>query len=158
MFCGGYGPKKLSEFFGSFGYHSSMPKAKNKTIETDASVDEFLDALTDEQQRDDSRAIVEMMRKATGKEPKMWGTAIIGFGSEHIRYESGRELDQPKTAFSPRKNSISLYLTCDAASLSDTLAKLGKYKTGKGCIYIKRLADVDRKVLEKIITTALKRS
>ncbi len=135
-----------------------MPAAKNKTVETDASVEKFLNTLTNEQQRDDSRAIIEMMRKATGKEPKMWGTAIIGFGSEHIKYESGRELDQPKTAFSPRKNSISLYLTCDTASLSDTLAKLGKHKTGKGCIYIKRLADVDKKVLEKMIVTALKRS
>lgn len=132
-----------------------MPTAKNKTVETDASVENFLNALTDAQQRDDSLAIIEMMRKASGEEPKMWGTSIIGFGSEHLKYDSGRELDWPVIAFSPRKGNISLYLTGDAASHADTLAKLGKHKIGKGCIYIKRLADVDEKVLDNLIQSAL---
>jgi hypothetical protein len=132
-----------------------MPNASNKTVETDASVEEFLHTLADEQQRKDSREIIDMMLRASGEEPKMWGNAIIGFGSEHLKYASGRETDWPRIAFSPRKGNISLYLTCDAAAYADTLAKLGKHKTGKGCIYIKRLADVDTKVLEKMIEAAL---
>lgn len=136
-----------------------MPKATNKTVETDASVENFLNTLADDdQQRNDSLAIIEMMRRASGKDPKMWGNAIIGFGSEQIKYASGREADWPVIAFSPRKGNFSLYLTCDAASHADTLAKLGKHKTGKGCIYIKRLADVDKKVLEKMIKDASRRA
>jgi hypothetical protein len=125
-----------------------MAKANNKTIETNANVDEFLSRVADEQQRIDSIAITEIMSRISGEEPKMWGDAIIGFGTRHLKYASGRELDSPKIAFSPRKANISLYLTCDAGSYAGTLAKLGKHKAGKGCIYIKRLSDIDLKVFE----------
>lgn len=140
---------------GDFRYYPLMAKANNKTVETDASVDEFLSRIADVEQRVDSKAIVETMRRISGEEPKMWGDAIIGFGFLHLKYASGRELDTPKIAFSPRKTNISLYLTCDAASYADTLAKFGKHKTGKGCIYIKRLADIDLNVFEELIKNAL---
>ena len=132
-----------------------MAKANNKTVETDGNVDEFLSRIADEQQRVDSKAIAEIMSRISGEEPKMWGDAIIGFGLLHLKYASGRELDSPKIAFSPRKANISLYLTCDAASYAGTLAKLGKHKTGKGCIYIKRLADIDLNVFEKLIKDSI---
>jgi len=141
---------------GVFGYYAGMAKANNKTFETEESVDDFLNSLADEQQRIDSKAIVEIMRRISGEEPKMWGDAIIGFGLLHLKYASGRELDSPKIGFSPRKTSISLYVTCDAASHAATLAKLGKHKTGKGCIYIKRLADIDLKILEKLVKDSVK--
>ena len=125
-----------------------MAKTELKTKETGASVDAFLDGLADEQQRDDSRAIVKMMRKVTGEKPKMWGPAIIGFGSMTLKYASGRELDWMKIGFSPRKGNIVLYgMASDAKAAND----LGKFKTGKGCLYIKRLADVDEKVLSNLV-------
>jgi hypothetical protein len=125
-----------------------MAKTELKTKETGASVDAFLDGLADEQQRDDSRAIVKMMRKVTGEKPKMWGPAIIGFGSMTLKYASGRELDWMKIGFSPRKGNIVLYgMASDAKAAKD----LGKFKTGKGCLYIKRLADVDEKVLSNLV-------
>jgi len=133
-----------------------MAKAELKTRETGASVDAFLDAVTDAQQRADSREIVKMMERATGEKAKMWGPAIIGFGSAMLKYASGRELDWPKIAFSPRKSAITLYLSLDLRNLTDELAKFGKHKTSKGCIYIKRLDDIDRKVLEKMIKKSLK--
>jgi len=125
-----------------------MAKTELKTKETGASVDAFLDGLADEQQRDDSRAIVKMMRKVTGEKPKMWGPAIIGFGSMTLKYASGRELDWMKIGFSPRKGNIVLYgMASDAKAAKD----LGNFKTGKGCLYIKRLADVDEKVLSNLV-------
>jgi hypothetical protein len=125
-----------------------MAKTELKTKETGASVDAFLDGLADEQQRDDSRAIVKLMRKVTGEKPKMWGPAIIGFGSMTLKYPSGRELDWMKIGFSPRKGNIVLYgMASDAKAAKD----LGKFKTGKGCLYIKRLADVDEKVLSNLV-------
>jgi hypothetical protein len=129
-----------------------MAKTELKTKETGASVDAFLDGLADEQQRDDSRAIVKMMRKVTGEKPRMWGPAIIGFGSMTLKYASGRELDWMKIGFSPRKGNIVLY---GMAAHADAAKDLGKFKTGKGCLYIKRLADVDQKVLEKLIKDSL---
>jgi hypothetical protein len=132
-----------------------MAKAEPKTRETEASVDKFIDKLTDPVQREDTRAISAMMERISGEKPKMWGPSIIGFGSKPLKYASGRELDWPRVAFSPRKGSISLYLT-SLNVLADELAKFGKYKTGKGCIYVKRLDDVDTKVLEKMIKKTLK--
>lgn len=133
-----------------------MAKAELKTKETGASVEAFLDKVADDQQRADSREIVKMMERASGENAKMWGPSIIGFGSTTLKYPSGRELDWMKIGFSPRKGAITLYLSCDLRNLTDDLAKFGKYKTGKGCIYVKRLDDIDRKVLENMIKTSLK--
>jgi hypothetical protein len=131
-----------------------MAKNELKTKETGASVDAFLDGLADEQQRDDSREIVKMMQRITGEKPKMWGPAIIGFGSTTLKYDSGRELDWMKIGFSPRKANIVLYgMAADAKAAKD----LGKFKTGKGCLYIKRLADVDEKVLSNLVKDSYKK-
>ncbi|HEY9176128.1 MAG TPA: DUF1801 domain-containing protein [Flavipsychrobacter sp.] len=131
--------------------------AEIKTKPTAASVEDFINAVPDEQKRKDSFAILEMMRKATGEEPAMWGASIIGFGN--VRYKSpktGREVDWLRIGFSPRKANISLYLTMDIKKHGDALEKLGKHKTGVGCLYINKLEDVDVKVLEGMIKTSLK--
>ena len=132
-----------------------MAKAKLKTKKTDESVEAFLAGIADPQQREDSRELVTIMSRLSGDKPKMWGSAIIGFGSTVLKYDSGRELDWMKVGFSPRKDSLTLYGL--AISTSDLLSVLGKHKTGKGCLYIKRLFDIDLKVLEQMITTALKK-
>ncbi len=132
-----------------------MPKAKPKTRETDASVDEFIEKLSDPVQQEDTRTVTAMMARISGEKAKMWGPAIIGFGSKPLKYASGRELDWPRVAFSPRKGKISLYLT-SLEVLADELAKFGKHTTSKGCIYVKRLDDIDTKVLEKMIQKTLK--
>jgi hypothetical protein len=131
-----------------------MAKAELKTKKTGASVDAFLDSVSDEQQRTDSRDIIKMMQKATGEKPKLWGSAIIGFGSTTLKYDSGRELDWMKIGFSPRKGNIVLYGLADRANAAKGL---GKFKTGKGCLYIKRLSDIDQKLLEKIIRDTVSR-
>ena len=129
-----------------------MAKAELKTKETSASVDDFLDGLADERQKADSRSIVKIMQKITGEKPKMWGPSIIGFGSTTIKYASGRELDWMKIGFSPRKGNIVLYgMASDAKAAKD----LGKFKTGKGCLYIKKLSDVDESVLAALIKGSL---
>ena len=130
--------------------------AELKTKLTNASVDKFLKGVKDEQTRADCYQIIEMMNKATKAEPKMWGTSIIGFGNIHLKYESGRELDWFPIGFSPRKQNITLYLM-GGQEQEEQLGKLGKYSTGKGCLYIKKLADVDIKVLNKLITTSAKK-
>ena len=127
-----------------------MARAELKTKQTDASVENFLNGIGDEQKRDDCFQIAKMMEKVTGERPKMWGPAIVGFGSTTLKYDSGRELDWMKIGFSPRKEAITLYLTCIENFAAD-LERLGKYKHGKGCVYIKRLSDVDTEVLEKMI-------
>lgn len=131
--------------------------AEIKTKPTAANVEDFINAVADEQKRKDSFAILEMMRKATGEEPAMWGSSIIGFGN--VRYKSpktGREVDWLRIGFSPRKANISLYLTMDIKKHGDALEKLGKHKTGVGCLYINKLEDVDIRVLEGMIKTSLK--
>jgi hypothetical protein len=127
--------------------------AELKTKLTNASVDKFLKAVKDEQTRADCYQIIEIMNKATKAEPKMWGTSIIGFGNIHLKYESGRELDWFPIGFSPRKQNLTLYLM-GGLEQKELLDKLGKYSTGKGCLYIKKLADVDIKVLNKLVTTS----
>jgi hypothetical protein len=130
-----------------------------KTKETSASVNDFLNSIPDEQKRSDSFAIVEMMKNATGAEPKMWGSSLIGFGN--LRYKSpatGREVDWFVIGFSPRKANISLYLTMDISRYAEKLTKLGKHKTGKGCLYINKLADVDTSVLKSMITAAVSKN
>lgn len=129
-----------------------------QTKETSASVEGFINKLKDEQQRKDSFTILEMMKKATGEKPKMWGSSIIGFGN--IIYTSsrtGRQVEWMKIGFSPRKTNLSLYLTMDVSNHAAELKKLGKHKTGVGCLYINKLDDVDVKVLNTLITGAAKR-
>lgn len=128
---------------------------KLKTTETSAPVQQFLDAVADEAKRADSWKLVEMMAKATGAEPKMWGPSIVGFGSYHYKYESGHEGDMCVLGFSPRKAALSLYLSCRLDRHAALLAKLGRHTAGKGCLYVKRLADVDLKVLERLLAEAV---
>ena len=135
-----------------------MAKAEIKTKINDASVDGFLDGVSDEQQRADARTVLEMMRRMTGEEPKMWGPSIIGFGHRVVKSPAtGREVEWMKIGFSPRKGNLSLYVLDGSEKQSSLLEKLGKFKTGKGCLYIKRLSDVDEKVLEKLVATVSKK-
>lgn len=128
-----------------------MAKAELKTKKTEASVEDFLNDIADQTVREDCRKIAGLMQKATGAEPQMWGASIVGFGSLHLKYESGRELDWMEIGFSPRKANLTLYLTYGAHTEPELLAKLGKHKTGQGCLYVKRLSDIDEEVLEQLI-------
>ena len=130
--------------------------AKNKTTETTGSVTEFINKVTDTNKRNDCYTIIELMQQLSGLPPKMWGPAIVGFGSCHYKYESGREGDMPMIAFSPRTTAIVLYMSKDFDNRETLLTQLGKHKTGKGCIYIKKLTDVDMEILKQMITNALK--
>ncbi|MGA9623296.1 MAG: DUF1801 domain-containing protein [Bryobacteraceae bacterium] len=123
--------------------------ADNKTKPTEVSVAAFIDALPDEAKRADAKALVKLMQAATGEKPKMWGPSIIGFGSHHYKYESGREGDTPLIGFSPRKPALVLYGVTSSSEL------LGKHTTGKGCLYIKRLADVDQAVLASLVAKSV---
>src|SRR6476661_2221343 len=126
--------------------------AESKTKPTKLSVSTFIDAITDPVRCADAKALVKLMQKAAGEKPKMWGPSIIGFGSYHYAYDSGREGDMPVVAFSPRKAATVLYGLSDSEAL---LPKLGKHTRGKGCLYIKKLADVDQKVLETMAAKAV---
>ncbi len=126
--------------------------AEIKTKQTEASVDDFLAAIADEQKRKDARQILQMMQKATGQKPKLWGSAIIGFGDKIYKSPAtGREVKWFVMGFSPRKANFSLHLVVDVKRKADLLEKLGKHKTGVGCLYINKLADVDIKILEQLI-------
>jgi hypothetical protein len=129
--------------------------ADNQTRPTQRSVGAFIDAIADETRRADARVLVKLMQVATAEKPKMWGPSIIGFGSYHYRYESGREGDMPLVGFSPRKAATVLYGVTGLAGSEPLLAKLGKHTTGKGCLYIKNLADVDQKVLETLVVKSV---
>lgn len=133
-----------------------MSNAKIQTIPTGADVQEFLARLDDEQQRHDSETLIEIMYETSTELPVMWGPAIIGFGSYHYVYDSGREGDMPLIAFSPRKGKLSLYITDDAEKYKDIRERLGKHKTAKACLYINKLADVDLDVLKELIAAAYK--
>jgi hypothetical protein len=128
--------------------------AKNKTKETDASVDRYLAAIKDEARRKDCEALAKLMARATKHPPKMWGSSIVGFGSYHYKYESGREGDICLVGFSSRKGDISLYGLNAAPSHETLIPKLGKHKTGKGCLYVRSLGDIDLEVLEKLVADA----
>jgi hypothetical protein len=133
--------------------------AESKTKPTNLSAAAFIDALTDEVRRADAKALVKLMHRVTGEKPKMWGPSIIGFGSHHYRHESGREGDVPLAGFSPRKAATVLYGLLGTEESEALLAKLGKHTTSKGCLYIKKLADVDQKVLEAlVVASAAKRA
>ena len=129
--------------------------AKNKTTETQNSVTDFLATLTDEKKRKDSTKIIELIAAQTNLEPKMWGSSIIGFGSYHYKYESGREDDAPLVSISPRVNAISLYLGTDFEQRSELLSKFGKHKTGKSCIYIQKIEDIDTSILAQMVQNSI---
>ena len=125
--------------------------ATNKTTPNDQSVKQFLAAIPDEQKRTDSWKLLELMQMVTRMEPKMWGSSIVGFGSYHYKYESGREGDAILAGFSPRKQNLAIYCMGGLEAHDDLLKKLGKYTLGKGCLYIKRLADIDVPTLKRLI-------
>ena len=131
-----------------------MPE--NQTKPTNVNVTTFINSFPDDAKRADTKSLVELMQSATGEEPKMWGPSIIGFGSSHYKYESGREGDMPLVGFSPRKAAFALYGLTGFPDADALLIKLGKHTTGKGCLYINRLKDVDQKVLEALVLTAVK--
>ena len=130
--------------------------AELKTKRNNASVDDFLDAIKDEQVRKDCRAIADIMQEATKAKPQMWGSSIVGFGSFRYKYGSGRENDWMLTAFSPRKQNITLYIWPGFEGCDDLMAQLGKYSSGKACVYIKRLSDVHLPTLKKLIKASVK--
>ncbi|MBS1786217.1 MAG: DUF1801 domain-containing protein [Acidobacteria bacterium] len=130
--------------------------AELKTKQTDASVVDYLNAIKDEQVREDCWAITKLMQEATKAEPKMWGPSIVGFGNHRLVYPNGRELDWMVIAFSPRKQNITLYIHSGFEGRDELLAQLGKHSTGKGCLYIKRLSDVHLPTLKKLIKASVK--
>lgn len=125
--------------------------AELKTVKNDQPVDLFLQKVEDPNKRQDSYTILEMMENITGEKAKMWGDSLVGFGDIHYKYSTGREGDWMLTAFSPRKQNLTLYIMSGFDRHADLLARLGKYKTGKGCLYINRLSDVDQNVLRELI-------
>jgi hypothetical protein len=133
-----------------------MAKAANRTVATGASVKDFISGIKDPGQRDDARRLVGVMSRATKTKPKMWGASIVGFGSYRYKYASGREGDWCVTGFSPRKGMTTIYILPGLHLQQDNLEKLGKFTTGKSCIYIKRLSDVDLRTLERMAAQAMK--
>lgn len=130
--------------------------AENKTKPTKLSVAAFLDAVGDKSRRDDAKAIARIMQKASGQKPVMWGPSIVGYGKVHYVYDSGREGDMPLIGFSPRKSALVIYGAIGFKEADALLARLGKHTTGKGCLYIKKLSDVDAGALEQLIAKAVK--
>lgn len=130
-----------------------MPE--NKTKATNVSVSAYIEGLTDPTRRSEARELVEVMQRASGEKPKLWGPSIVGFGSYHYKYDSGREGDMPLISFSPRRAAMVLYSMLAHAEAKAVLANLGRHSTGKGCLYIKKLADVDKTVLETLIKNAI---
>ncbi len=125
----------------------------NKTVETQASVEDFLGKVELPQRLADARVLIDLMTRISGEPPRLWGPSIIGFGSVHYRYASGREGDTPGIAFSPRKAELVLYVGASTPNIAALLEGLGKHKTGKGCLYVKKLADVDADVLARVVET-----
>ncbi|MCA9864990.1 MAG: DUF1801 domain-containing protein [Anaerolineae bacterium] len=125
--------------------------AKNKTVETEAEVEAFLNAVPDERKRADSYAILKLMQDVTGEEPKMWGDSIVGFGRYHYKYASGREGDFLLAGFAPRKQNLSLYILSGFDDFDDLRGRLGKHKVGKACLYINKLSDIDEEVLREMV-------
>ena len=130
--------------------------AENKTIENKASVSAFLNSIDDPRRRSDAKKVAAIMRRVTGKPPRIWGTSIVGYGKYHYKYASGREGDFMLVGFSPRKQSLAVYIMPGFEEFQALMKKLGKYKTGKSCLNIKNLEDVDLTVLEKLIERSVK--
>ena len=131
--------------------------AEPGTRPTDASVEDFLAAVPDERRRADCFAVLELMRRVTGEPPRMWGPSIVGFGAYRQPYANGRALEWPVAAFSPRKQDLTLYIMPEFDDYEGLMARLGKHRTGKTCLYLKRLADVDLGVLEELVATSIAR-
>lgn len=129
--------------------------AKNKTTETDRDVTEFVNHVTNDVRRKDSFELIEFFRSVTGSEPKMWGPTIIGFGSYHYTYKSGHEGDAPLAAFSPRKDSLVIYFASEYENREVLLSRLGKHKSSKACVYVKKLSDIDLNVLKEMTTNSM---
>ena len=125
--------------------------SSNKTVETDASVEHFINAVDNDQKRRDSWDLIEMMQRVTGHEPKMWGSSLVGFGQYHYKYESGREGDFFLTGFSPRKTALTVYIMPGFSRYEEQMERLGPHKTGKSCLYLKNLDAIDRDVLEEMV-------
>ena len=130
--------------------------AELKTKPTNASVKEFLNQISDEERRNDCFTVAKIMEEITGEKPKMWGPSIVGFGTRHYKYASGREGDWPITAFSPRKKDLTLYVMMGLENHEELMEKLGKHSTGKACLYIKRLSDLHIPTLKKLIKMSVK--
>jgi len=130
--------------------------AENKTKPSKVGVTAFIKGIEDEQMRRDARKVAAMMREATGSRARMWGANIVGFGEYHYKYESGREGDFMIAGFSPRKQALTLYVIPGFKHFESLMSKLGKYKTGKSCLYIRRLSDVDEQVLKRLIVGSVK--
>jgi len=129
--------------------------AKNKTKETEVNVTEFVNKVENEVKRSDSFRLIEIYRSLTGFEPKMWGPTIIGFGSYHYKYASGHEGDAPLAAFSPRKDALVLYFATEFRDREKLLAQLGKHRSSKSCVYVKKLADLDIEVLKTMTKNSM---
>jgi hypothetical protein len=138
----------------AFRLETEAEMPENKTKATTLSVSAYVDALTDPARRSEAKELIQLMQRASGEKPRLWGLSIIGFGSYHYKYDSGREGDMPLISFSPRKTAIVLYSMLGHREAKVLLAKLGKHATGKGCLYIKKLAHVDRTILEALIRNA----
>ncbi len=126
-----------------------------KTKQNDADVDAFLGAVANARRREDSFTVLELMKRITGEEPRMWGAAIVGFGSYRYKYASGRSGEMPRIGFSPRKQSLTVYVMPGFSGYDELLSRLGKHRTGRSCLYINKLADIDMGVLEELIGSAL---
>jgi hypothetical protein len=129
--------------------------ADNKTRPTGASVSALINAIEEPQRRADVRKVAAMMKKATGSRPKLWGESIVGYGSYRYRYDSGREGEFMITGFSPRKQALTIYIMPGFSRYDALMARLGRYRTGKSCLYLRRLADVDEAVLQQLITRSV---
>lgn len=132
-----------------------MSKNNNKTTQNNNSVDDFLNNVENPKRREDSQKVLKLMCELTGEDPKMWGTSIVGFGQYHYKYASGREGDSLKVGFSPRKTALTLYIMGGFDRHKELMEKLGKYKTGKSCLYIKKLEDVDVEILKELIVESV---
>ncbi len=129
--------------------------AELKTKPTNVDVETFIDSIEDEQKRDDARTLMRIMTDVVGETPQMWGPSIVGFGTYHYVYPTGREGDWMLTGFSPRKQAMTLYIMSGFETQMKLMDKLGKYKTGKGCLYLKKLSDVDEDILKELIRNSI---
>jgi hypothetical protein len=129
--------------------------AELKTKRNDASVEAFLNGIADERKRQEAFAILHLMQEVTGETPTMWGDTIVGFGSYHYKYASGREADWMLTGFSPRKQNLTVYIMAGCAQYDNLLARLGKHSTGSSCLYIKKLQDIDLAVLRELVSQSV---
>ena len=134
-----------------------MATSTNKTVATDADVGAFIAGIDDPRKQEDANALLQLLGDVTGEQPKMWGPSIVGFGQQHHKYGSGREGDWFVLGFSPRKQNLTLYLPGYLEEFRPVLDRLGKYTTGKGCLYLKRLSDADQGVLRELLETSVKR-